>query len=76
MQRQLLVVALVILLMLAVSEASFVCKRNDCSDVLGEPYVRSNLGKSVQFTQRHFDDWKEESRVRRIEIQHREREEK
>lgn len=60
-------------LFVAATTAAHVCKEKDCSDVVGEHLVRDNLGKSHHFHQRHHDDWKEEARLRRIEILRREK---
>jgi hypothetical protein len=66
-------VLLLVALFVAAASAAHVCKNKDCSDVVGEHLVKDNLGKSHHFHQRHHDDWKEEARLRRIEILRREK---
>jgi hypothetical protein len=66
-------VLMLVALFVAAVSAAHVCKNKDCSDVVGEHLVKDNLGKSHHFHQRHHDDWKEEARLRRIEILRREK---
>jgi hypothetical protein len=73
MTRSLIAVLLLALLFAAVVSAGHVCKNKDCSDVVGEALVKDNLGTSKHFTDRHHDDWKEEHRVKRIEMLRREK---
>lgn len=70
MLRYLLAVALLLATMVS---AASVCRNKDCSDVVGHGMVKDNLGHSKHFTERHHEDWKEEHRVRRINILRRER---
>jgi len=64
---------LAVALFVAAVSAAHICKEKDCSDVVGEALVKDNLGKSHHFHQKHHDDWKEEARLRRIEILRREK---
>lgn len=73
MRVLLLITAAFVVLGLLVAQAAHVCKTKDCSDVVGDAMVKDNLGNSKHFTERHHEDWKEESRKHRIEIARREK---
>lgn len=68
------VALLVTLMVLATAvSAGHVCKKKDCSDIVGEALVKDNLGTSKHFTDKHHDEKREEHRVKRIEILRREK---
>ena len=73
MLRSLVFFAIAMVLLAAFATAGHVCKTKDCSDIVGEALVKDNLGTSKHFTERHHDEWKEDHRVRRIDILRREK---
>ena len=52
-----------------VSAKNHVCMTKDCSDIVGAPMIKDNLGKVHHFHEGHqHEEYKEEARLRRIEI--------
>ena len=68
----LLLLAMVLVASL-VADAAHVCKNKDCSDIVGDHLVKDNLGKSEHFNDHHHEEWREEARRHRAQINRRER---
>ena len=71
--KTIIVAIIAAVMLLAVSQAAHVCKNKDCSDIVGDALVKDNLGKAEHFHEKHHDDFAEEARQRRTEINRRER---
>ena len=66
MLRHLLVLLIAFAIVATCVFASRRCAKSDCSDIVGDEFVKDNLGRGHHFAERHHEDLHEQQRLGRI----------
>ena len=73
MGRTMFAMAMLVIVASLLIEGRHVCKEKDCSDIVGDGMVKDNLGHSGHYKDKQHNDWAEEARRHRVEIERLER---